>query len=75
MMNAQGARIPRGKEVRYKKVYKRKNIEISRLYQEHQVDAFSPVANIRVGGGITIRGAGTSPRRTMPGKVVKYRDE
>jgi hypothetical protein len=26
----------------------------------------------RVGGGVTIQGAGTSPRRTRSGKVVKY---
>jgi hypothetical protein len=28
-----------------------------------------------VGGRMTIQGAGTSPRRTRSGKIVKYNDE
>ena len=42
--------------------------------QDGQGDGLEDVGS-RVGGGITIQDAGTSPRRTRSGKVVKYNDD
>jgi hypothetical protein len=42
--------------------------------QHGQGDSLEDVGS-RVGGGITIQGTGTSPRRTRSGKIVKYKDE
>jgi hypothetical protein len=42
--------------------------------QSSQGDSLEDVGG-RVGGGITILGAGTSPRRTRSGKVIKYSDQ
>ena len=42
--------------------------------QDGQGDSQEDVGG-KVGGGSTILGAGTSPRRTRSGKVVKYRDD
>jgi hypothetical protein len=42
--------------------------------QDGQEDVGSRVGS-RVGREITIQGAGTSPRHTRSGKIVKYKDE
>jgi hypothetical protein len=42
--------------------------------QDGQGDSPEDVGS-NVGGGITIQDAGTSPRRTRSGKVVKYKDQ
>jgi hypothetical protein len=45
--------------------------------QDDQDDQGSGLEDVggRVGSGITIQGAGTSPRRTRSGKILKYNDE